>query len=277
MRTVLFTKLFEDRPVEEVGARAAELGFDGIDLLVRRGFTVDPDADGGIAAAVRQLRAAGLDVPIVTTDITDATSLPADRILGACAEAGVPLVRLGYWKYTATAPYAEVLAGARRDLDELEGLARTHGVTLAIQIHGGTIHASGALTAALLAGRDPSLIAAYPDPGNQAVQDGREDWRLTFDVLRPHLRCVGVKNGGWSQGEPTAGGQYRWSSRWLGIADGMVPWDDILAHLVLTGYDGLLSFHSHYTLPYEQALDQTRTDVRHVRRLLARHPAVTAR
>lgn len=269
MRALLFTKLFEGRPVDQISARAIELGFDGIDLLVRRGYTVNPTDAGGIVEAVRQFNEAGLDVPLVTTDITDTSSLPAGRILGECAEAGVRLMRLGYWSYDGSRPYSEVLSAARRDLDQLEHLARAHQVTLAIQLHGGTIHSSGALAAVLLEGRDPALIAAYPDPGNQAVQDGREDWRLTFDILRPWLRCVGVKNGGWYQGEPNESGQYRWRSGWLGIADGMVPWDDILGHLATTGFDGLLSFHSHYPLPYEQVLDQTRSDLSHVRRLLA--------
>lgn len=269
-----FTKLFEGRPIEEIGARAAELQFDGIDLLVRRGFAVDPDDAAGIPTAVRALRGTGLEVPMVTTDITDTTSLPADRMLGACAEAGVRLVRLGHWKYGGETAYADALDAARRDLDQLEQLARKHEVSLAIQLHGGTIHASGALTSTLLAGRDPARFGAYPDPGNQAVQNGREDWRLTFDVLRPWLRCVGVKNGGWFQGEPNAAGQYMWGSRWLGIAEGMVPWDEICTHLVTTGFEGLLSFHSHYALPYEQVLDQTRSDLRHLRRLLLRTPPV---
>ena len=269
MRALLFTKLFDDRPLDEIAARSTELGFDGVDLLVRRGYAVDPADAGGVVQAVGRLSKAGLDVPMVTTDITDPSSLPADRILGECAQCGVRLVRLGYWPYDGTRPYPEALSMARRDLDQLEPLARAHQVTLAIQLHGGTIHSSGALAATLLEGRDPALVAVYPDPGNQAVQDGREDWRLTFDVLRPWLRCVGVKNGGWFRGQPDELGQYRWTSGWLGIADGMVPWDDILHHLTEIAFDGVLSFHSHYPLPYEQVLAQTRSDLSYVRRVLA--------
>ena len=96
-----------------------------------------------------------------------------------------------------------------------------------------------------------------------------ENWRLTLDVLRPWLCCLGVKNGGWWPAELAASGQRRWRSDWLGLADGMVPWDDILTHLRDTGYDGLLSFHSHYEVPLAQALDQTRTDLGYVRAVLS--------
>ncbi|WP_020574410.1 sugar phosphate isomerase/epimerase family protein [Actinopolymorpha alba] len=268
MQTVLFTKLFEDRPVGEIADTAADLGFDGIDLLIRPGFTVDPESADQIAQAADRLRNNGLSVPMATTDLADPAAFPADKVLGACADAGIELVRLGYWKYDGTRPYASVKDEAREHLAQLVDLAARHGVRLAIQLHGGTIHSSGALTRALLDGHLPAQLGAYPDPGNQAVQDGREDWRLTFDLLGPWLACVGVKNGGWFAGETADSGQRGWRSDWLGLADGMVPWPDILAYLNGIEYAGPLSLHSHYHLPYPQVLDQTRTDLRYVKRLL---------
>ncbi len=269
MQAALFTKLFGSRGVDEVARACADLGFDAVDLLVRRGCTVDPDAIDGLSDAVKVFGDHGLGVPMVTTDITDPAQFPTRKIFGTCARSGIRLIRLGYWNYTGSTAYDEIFTRARRDLDELDGLAGEYGLTLAIQLHGGTIHASGATTRPLLTDHDPARISAYPDPGNQAVQDGREDWRLTFDLLRDWLSCVGVKNGAWFPAHLTERGQRAWASDWAGIPDGMVPWDDIVAHLSATGFDGILSFHSHYEVPYEQVLDQTRTDLRYVRRLLA--------
>lgn len=269
MQAMLFTKLFRGLGIEEVAEHTAALGFDGVDLLIRPGHQVEPQAPEAIPAAVARLRAAGLAVSMATTDLTDPTALPAEALLTACAEAGIRLIRLGYWKYDPARGYAACFAAARRNLDALAQLAAATGVRLAIQLHGETIHGSGAQAAALLAGHDPALLGAYPDPGNQVVQDGREDWRFTFDALRPWLCCVGVKNGGWFPAELAPSGQRRWRSDWLGIPDGMVPWDEILGFLVETGYDGLLSFHSHYEVPLPQALDQTRLDLAYARRLIA--------
>lgn len=268
MQTVLFTKLFRGRSLEEIGASAAALGFDGIDLLIRPGHQVEPGDPAAIAAAVRRLAEDGLATPMATTDLTDAAAPWAEPSLAACAEAGIGLIRLGYWKYDPARGYAACFEAARRDLDGLAVLAAKTGVRLAIQLHGDTIHGSGAQTAALLADHDPALVGAYPDPGNQTVQDGREDWRFTLDILRPWLCCVGVKNGGWFAGELAASGQRRWRSDWLGIPDGMVPWDEIAAFLVETGYAGPLSFHSHYEVPLPQVLAQTGLDLGYVRRLI---------
>jgi sugar phosphate isomerase/epimerase len=269
MQMVLFTKLFRGKSIDDIASSASAIGFDGIDLLVRPGHQVEPGDPDGIGRAVRRLRADGLTVPMATTDLTDPSAAGAERLLASCAQAGIGLVRLGYWKYDAGRGYAACLDAARRDLDALSRVAEKVGIRLAVQLHGETIHGSGAQTAALLAGHDPRFIGAYPDPGNQVVQDGREDWRFTFDVLKPWLCCVGVKNGGWFPAGLSDSGQRRWASDWLGVPDGMVPWDDVVAYLVGSGYDGLLSFHSHYEVPLAQVLDQTKLDLEYVRRLTA--------
>jgi len=267
---VLFTKLFKGKDIGEVADVASSLGFDGIDLLIRRGFQVEPEQPERIRAAVERLQDAGLSVPMATTDLTDPEVLDTERLFAALAESGIGNLRLGYWNYDPAVGYATIFDTARRHLDRLTELARAAGIRLTIQLHGGTIHGSGAQTLALLQGHAPDVLGAYPDPGNQVVQDGREDWRLTFEVLQPWLAVVGVKNGGWFPSTLAETGQRTWHSDWLGLDEGMVPWDDIVAHLKSTGFDGIYTLHSHYEVPYEQVIDKTRLDVNYVRRLLAR-------
>lgn len=268
MKTALFTKLFGSAGVDVVEQTAAELGFDGVDLLVRDGFPAAPSDPQSVAKHLAHLSRTATPVLTATTDMTDPDSYPVDAVLGALADGGVSTVRVGYWYYDATQPYRDVLDTAREQLTRLAEIAEKRQVVLLVQLHGGTIHASGALAQALLRDTDPAVVGSYIDPGNQSVQDGREDWRLTFDLLGARLRCVGVKNGGWSLGALSPSGQRQWRSDWLGVADGMVPWDDIVGHLRETSFDGVLSFHGHYELPLGQVVDQTRTDHSYIRRLL---------
>jgi len=275
LKTALFTKLFQGHTVDAISRHAIELGFDAIDLLVRNGFQVAPEEPDSIFPAVAVLEEAGLSVPMATTDLTDPAWHGAERLLWSCAQSGIGLVRLGYWAYDYSAGYASQLESARRDLHGLAGLAEATGIRLALQLHGDTLHGSGAQAIALLQEHDPRFLSAYPDPGNQVVQDGREDWRFTFDVLRPWLSCVGVKNGGWFASNIDSSGQRRWWADWLGVADGMVPWDEILDFLAQDEFDGILSFHSHYEAPFDQVLEQTRADLRYVERLLGSSPIAT--
>jgi sugar phosphate isomerase/epimerase len=269
MQTVLFTKLFLGHSLEEVATATASLGFDGVDLLIRKGFHIDPGEPQRIVPAVRLMQASGLRVPMATCDLNDPSDPIAEPLLGAVAEAGIGVLRLGWWRYEPERGYVGFLDEARQALEGFETLSRRTGVKLALQLHGGTIHASGAQTYLLLKDRDPAQIGAYPDPGNQVVQDGREDWRFTFEVLDPWLCCVGVKNGGWFPRTLDRNGQWRWHSDWMGLADGMVPWSDILAYLAKHRFAGLLTFHSHYEVPYEQVLDRTRLDLNFAKAALA--------
>src|ERR1700728_967567 len=70
MRMVMFTKLFGTRPVPEMAQTIQELQFDGVDLLIRTGFSVPPDQPELVGKAIKVFRAVGLEVPIATTDLT---------------------------------------------------------------------------------------------------------------------------------------------------------------------------------------------------------------
>lgn len=269
MKVVLFTKLFGGAPISDIASQATPMGFDGIDLLVRQNASIEPtEVTKRLPLAVDKLRSAGLGVPMVTTDLTSAGP-DADELLGACSDSGVGLVRLGYWRYDGIRRYNDILDDARSDLVGLATLAAKHQVAVSVQIHGGTIHSSGALLRNLLADTDPMWTKAYIDPGNQAVQDGREDWRLTVDLVQERLACVGVKNGGWFRAETPETEHGTWSSEWLNLADGMVPWTNIVDHLKSIEYHGILSLHSHYERPLNDVLAQTRADAVFVRNILA--------
>src|SRR5215471_10999762 len=112
MPIVMFTKLFKGRTLDAVAADLAALGFDGADLLIRPGHQLEPTAPSAIGPAVRLLAAAGLAVPMATTDLIDPDDPASARVLGACAEAGIRLVRLGFFRSDPATPYAAAFAAA---------------------------------------------------------------------------------------------------------------------------------------------------------------------
>ena len=268
MDIAYFTKALEGLTLEAAAQATAEIGFDCVDLLIRSGHTVTPEQPRDIARAVNAFATSGLRTPLATIDATQPDDA-ASRVLTHCRDAGIGLVRLGFWRYDPAPGWHTLVDAARRDLDGFERLAERLGIRLMIQLHGGSIHSSGAQAAQLLAGRDPARIGAYPDPGNQSIQEGSENWRLTLDILKPFLCCMGVKNGGWFAGPYRPSGQRAWRAEWSALDEGMVPWDEIVPHLMTTGYSGPFSMHSHYRVPREQALDKVRADLAYFRRLIA--------
>ena len=78
---------------------------------------------------------------------------------------------------------------------------------------------------------------------------------------------IGVKNGGWFPGKLNAMGQRIWASDWLGLSEGMVPWDQILTQLKSDGFTGILTVHGPYEMGLEQAVDQLGSDLSYIRRV----------
>ncbi|MFI7540533.1 sugar phosphate isomerase/epimerase family protein [Actinoplanes sp. NPDC049599] len=243
------TKPFGALPPGRLAATLAALGAGGAELVVREGQTVTPAQPARLHDAARELTRHGLRLGVVTTDLTEAGGT-ADAILGACADLGVPLVRLGWWRYDATVGYQRILDRARRDLAGLAVLGRRHGVRLALQLHHGTIHPSAAHALRLT-----DELAIYLDPGNQAME-GSEQLAMSLDLLGDRLACVGVKNAAWRDG----------GLDWQPLADGgVVDWPEALRTLRERGYTGPLSLHAHY--PTADPVADVGRDLAHLGRL----------
>ncbi|GAA3113026.1 sugar phosphate isomerase/epimerase family protein [Streptomyces echinatus] len=260
MQVLVLTKPFGSLPPENLADQLARAGADGADLLVRDGQTVTPATPRRISETARALRGNGLELGLVSTDLTAAGS-EAERIVGHCAQAGVRLLRLGFYRYEAGSDHASGLDRARRDLAGLAELAARHGVRPVLALHHGTLHPSAAHAMRLLDGRDD--VRVLLDPGNQA-KEGSEDLRLSLDTLGgpDRVGCVGVKNAVWEPSGPSGG----WNCRWQPLADGgVVPWPVVLSGLATLGYTGPLSLHVHY--PPDDPFAAVRRDLAHLRGL----------
>jgi sugar phosphate isomerase/epimerase len=247
IRLLVMTKPFGALSPGELAGVLATLGADGAELVVRVGQTVIPAEPAGLRAAAEELSRHGLELGVVTTDLVE-PDRKADAILGVCAELGVPLVRLGWWRYDAATGYQRILDRARRDLAGLAGLGRRHGVRLALQLHHGTIHPSAAHALRLT-----EELAVYLDPGNQAME-GSEQLPMSLDLLGDRVACVGVKNAAWRDTGPA----------WQPLADGgVVDWPATLRTLRARGYAGPLSLHAHY--PSADPVRDLRRDLAYLR------------
>ena len=124
MRYVYFTKSLQSLDVPGLIAFLKGAGLDGADLAVRPGYPVHPDnAATALPAAAKALAAEGLAVGLVSaaTDLTDPDGKAAGVLFDACARAGVPAVKIGYF------PYRRPADGAIKSARTKIFLAGLHG------------------------------------------------------------------------------------------------------------------------------------------------------
>ena len=246
MQIVLNSKFFSSLPVPELGDKALELGYDGIDVCVRPGHPVHPgNARAGLPKAVAAWRRQGLSCPLATapTDFIDPASAAAESLYAACAEAGVPRLKIGFWRFPPGGDYWEAVDAARRDLEAFARLSEEHGVQTCYQVHsGGCIGSNCAGLMHLLRGFDPRHVGAYPDLGHQAL-DG-EDWEMGLAMVRAHLSVVGIKDAMYRH-EPDR--KPPWNPCFVKVGQGCVDWDHCLGLLRSFAFDGPLTVHTEYS------------------------------
>ncbi|MBS0211371.1 MAG: sugar phosphate isomerase/epimerase [Planctomycetes bacterium] len=277
MQICCFSKSFQDLPLDKFCRQLYEMGFDGIDLTVRKGGSIEPaDVEKKLPEAVKIIHEAGLKYQFLTTDIADG-SAQSERTLATAASLGIDRVKLGYFRYISNGKLRAQIDETRKKLAEIAAVANKHRVIPCVHTHSGTyIPSHGTLLYELIRDFKPGEVGAYVDTLHMALEGGGNGWQQGLDLLAPWIALVGVKNFGWKTGERDKSGQQRWLSEELPLADGLSPLPDFFATLRRQGYDGVYSLHSEYKgkhsfrdMSTEECLVQTAADIKYFKSLFA--------
>ena len=269
MKLIMFTKMLKNIgniTLEQAGDHMVGMGFDGADLTVREGGYVLPkDVGKDLPDAVDKLRSRGLDVPMITTSITDANESFARDTFKAASDCGIGYIKLGYWDYGGFGKAREQIRRMQNDLNGIYRLCEDYGVNATVHIHSGNyLSSSAVLLWMLLKDFDPTHLGAYIDPGHMAVEGGLTGWRMGMDLLRENTRIVAVKDFGWFRGAHKG-----WRVEVVPLSEGLVPWVEVFQHLRTMGFDGPVSLHSEYEhLKLDELVHQTKSDLKYVREIL---------
>ncbi len=224
----VFTKPWK-MPVPELAAFVAGMGFDGIELPVRPGFQVEPEnADRDLPVAAKQLAEFGVR-------IDDIASVPDEKTIAGCAEAGIPLIRI----CVSISNDEDYLSAETRLLKEYEALVPLldrYGVKVGLQNHCGRFVGSAIGTRRLLEPFDPKHFGAVWDPAHCALAG--EPPELAVDILWPHLCLVNLKNAFWVRTNGPEAECVHWKYHWTSGRQGLASWPAVAELLKERGYAG---------------------------------------
>jgi L-ribulose-5-phosphate 3-epimerase len=256
----LFSKPLPEMDWPRLAQAAKSVGFGGIDLTVRRGGHVRPErASEDLPKAVESIRAEGLQVPMITTELSSADDPVARIILATAAKLSIPFFKPGYYQYK--------MVNVRRELEEaatqfrgLVSLAKQYGIQVGYHNHEEYLGAPIWDMASVIDGLDPKWAGFYFDARHAVAEGGVGCWKIATNLVMPRLKMVAVKDFFW---EKTPKG---WMARNCPVGEGMVDWKYFIKALALGGFQGPISLH----MEYEVAGDNSATREKNVLAALQR-------
>jgi L-ribulose-5-phosphate 3-epimerase len=238
-----FSKHLPDLEWAELGRTVKEMGFDGVDLTVRpQGHVLPERVATDLPRALDAIKAAGAEVPMITTALLSADDPAARPTFEAASKGGVRLLKPGYYKYKLEDVTRE-LAGAGRQLSSLADLGRRYGMVVGYHTHAGYIGGPTLDFLPEIEKLDAHAVGVYFDVRHAVIEGGRIGWQLAATLAMPRLRMIAVKDCIWTKDE-----KGRWRDGHCPLGQGMVDWPAFCRMLAHANYQGPVSLHVEYDI-----------------------------
>jgi len=261
----MFTKHLEGWDLGQIIDGLKRGGVQGADLCVRPGYPVNPEnAKTELPAAAKRFADEGLCIPLITTpgDLTDTSPEYTESLWDACAEAGVGLVKLGYWQMEEDGYWATI-DRCRKKLDGFAKLAEKTGVKAVVHNHSGsTMGLNSCSVMNIVKGFDPKLVGVFTDVGHLSIVG--EPYPMALDIVKEYISCIAFKDL-YRKQKPD--GSWAIDMAPLGQAFGNFP--QVMKLLKDMELEIPISFHCEYHyMPPESVIDQLRIDVRFIKAIV---------
>ena len=246
LKISIFSKHLHWAEWKEMADVAKEIGFDAIDLTVRKGGHVLPErVTEDLPKAAEIVRQAGLEMAMITTDISDVRTPHAEAVLKTASGLGIHHYRYGGLRYKDSGHPMEQLRGfvaAARELGALSGRYKMHGM---YHTHSG-INQVGApqwdLYTLFQEAGSPWLGYNY-DIGHATVEGGFGGWLLSTRLVAPMMKGVALKDFLWTKAK-----NGEWRPQWCPLGTGMVNLPKFFALIKEANFNGPLQIHYEYPL-----------------------------
>jgi len=222
----IFSKNLQWLNYDEAAATAAAMGFNGLDLTVRKnGHVLPENVERDLPKASAAAHKAGLRVALITTEIDAAENPVHRRVLETAAGLGIGCYRMGWLKYDHSWSIRDNLKRFHVRLAALAALNEKIGIAGAYQNHSGANLGSPVWDIAGLLHdiHSPWLGCQYDI--RHAMVEGANAWPLGLELAAPYINSLDLKDFLWQKKD------HRWRAGSVAMGQGMVDFNDFFARL----------------------------------------------
>jgi sugar phosphate isomerase/epimerase len=245
LKLSVFSKHLQWLGWDAMAATAREIGFDGVDLTLRKGGHVEPErAEPDLPRAAEAIRKAGLELTMVTAGIVDAATPHVETMLRAMKAVGLKHYRWGGFKYDDSRPIPAQLDELKQKAARLADLNRKYDLCAMYHTHSGLeVGAPFWDLWMILKDLDTARVSVNYDIGHATVEGGLGGWVRSSQLLLPIARGLAIKDVRW---ERNAKGE--WRPQWVPLGEGMVNFKKFLALVKEANFSGPVQLHFEYPL-----------------------------
>ncbi len=195
----IFSKHLQFLNYKDMTAAAADIGFDGVELTVRKGGHVEPkNVKEDLPKAVAAIKEGGLQSNMMVSGVTELN--PENKtVLETAASLGIKYYRLGYFRYPKKGSLPEALQQFNRQMQELAVLNKDLGIQGCYQNHaGGLVGASMWEIWQLLQNISVDAMGCQYDI-RHAMVDGGYSWRNGLRLIKDRIKTLAIKDFRWEK------------------------------------------------------------------------------
>jgi len=199
-----FIKFLQSLSYEQLAETIAELGFDGIEATVRdRGQVLPERVEEDLPKLVEALKKHNLEINVMASSVNSVDQPHTEKVLRTAAALGVKRYRMTYYRYDLNRPVPEQLAEFRPMVRDLAAMNRELGISAVYQNHAGARNVGATLwdLHSLIKDVPVEEIGVAFDIRHATVEAGLS-WPVLFNLARPHLGAVYVKDFRWNGRKP---------------------------------------------------------------------------
>jgi L-ribulose-5-phosphate 3-epimerase len=247
MQLCFFSKHLASSSIEQMAVALRAVGLDSVDLTVRPNSHIAPErVEEELPHAYEVLRAQGIRIAMITTNLTDAHDPLTTKVLSTAARCGISHYKLGYYSYAGFGTIRQQRQEVRAKLRDMAELNAQLGI-----VGGYHNHSHNFFGAALgdidyaLQDADARWMGCYFDVAHASIEGGSSGWLQGLDLLAERIVMLAVKDYAWTQNKGYAGGR-RFHVDWQPLETGNTPWPQALRCLRQVNFQGPVSFHAEY-------------------------------